>query len=97
MQRAATVGGAKQDALFEHPKSAQSPARAEYQLALPYAAAGERLFLAFDIGLRDGVKLIRGADGARFVVECDGKRIFSRDHRVCRWQSHAVDLTPWGG
>ncbi|MEK7686596.1 MAG: hypothetical protein AAB466_14360 [Verrucomicrobiota bacterium] len=97
VQRAATVGGAKQDALFEHPKSAQSPARAEYQLALPYAAAGERLFLAFDIGLRDGVKLDQGADGVRFVVECDGKRIFSRDHRVCRWQSHAVDLTPWGG
>ncbi|MBI4324701.1 MAG: hypothetical protein HY674_05500 [Chloroflexi bacterium] len=97
VQRPATVGGAKQDALFKHPKSVQNPARAEFRLDLPQIAADERLFLAFDIGLRDGVKFDRGADGVRFVVECDGKQVFARDHRECRWQSYAVDLTLWGG
>ena len=93
----ANAGGVTKDALYEHPLTPARPARVTYELELPPAGTNERILLAFDIALADGIAWGKGEDGVRFEVEVEGKRLFSRDWMKCQWQPHAVDLTPYAG
>ncbi|MHB8520660.1 MAG: hypothetical protein ACYDH9_07865 [Limisphaerales bacterium] len=97
VRRPAIAGGVKENGLFEHPLNTAGPARVDYDIELPSALPGERLLLAFEIALSDGVKLGTGEDGVRFVVELDGHQLFAQVAHECRWSSHAVDLTVFGG
>ncbi len=97
VRRPSVAGGVKQNAIFEHPVTPERPARAEFQLHLPDASPGDLLLFAFDIAIADGVKLTPRDDGVRFTVEVDGKKVFTRETRETRWQSHALDLTPLAG
>lgn len=97
VRRPATAGGVQENGLFEHPLNTARPARVDYDIALPSARPGERLLLAFEIALSDGVKLGTGEDGVRFVVELDGQQLFAQVSHECRWSSHAVDLTAFAG
>ncbi len=97
LRRPASAGGVKQDALFEHPASVDRPARVSYALSLPAITEGDLLFFAFDIGLADGAQLNGPADGVRFEVELDGRKVFAKDWRECRWQAQVVDLVPSAG
>ena len=99
VRRPVPASGVLKDAVFLHPQRIGRPARAEFALALPRIASGERLLLAFDIGLSDGIPEAGHArlDGVRFAVEAEGKRLFESDWRESRWQSGAVDLTALAG
>lgn len=100
VRRPAVAGGVRRDGLFEHPATPERPARVEYAIELPLTGAEERLLLAFDIALADGVDFQRPGivvDGVRFAVEVEGQRLFEQDWKECRWQSYAVDLTPFAG
>jgi hypothetical protein len=97
IRRPASAGGVKEDALFEHPLAPGRAARVDYDLDLPHASATDPLLLAFDIALADGIKPGSGEDGVRFIVELDGRKIFSRDTLETRWQPHVIDLTPFAG
>jgi hypothetical protein len=55
VRRPVPASGVLKDAVFLHPQRIGRPARAEFALALPRIASGERLLLAFDIGLSDGI------------------------------------------
>jgi hypothetical protein len=90
----ASADGQKLPGLFEHPASPAKPARITYELLLPALTSGERLLFAFELALSDGIKLDRGVDGVRFIVEADGQTIFAREVKQTRWESHVVDLTP---
>ena len=57
LRRPASVGGVKQDALFEHPAAVGRPARVSYSLSLPAVEKGQLLLFAFDIGIADGARL----------------------------------------
>jgi hypothetical protein len=96
LRRPASAGGVKQNGLFAHPDGVR-PGRVEYALDLPAPGAGEALLLAFDIALHDGVKLKPADDGVRFVVEVDGREIFSRRWRETRWEPCAADLSAFAG
>jgi hypothetical protein len=97
VRRPATVGGVRQNGLFEHPRGVEQPARVDYAVDLPAIGGEDRLLLAFEIGLADGIQLGTGEDGVRFILEVDGHKLFSRECRECRWESHAVDLTSLAG
>ncbi len=97
VRRPATVGAVRQNGLFEHPRGVEQPARVDYALDLPALSEEDRLLLAFDIGLADGIQIGTGEDGVRFILEVDGHKLFSREWRECRWESHAVDLTSLAG
>ncbi|PYM12980.1 MAG: hypothetical protein DME18_10095, partial [Verrucomicrobia bacterium] len=97
VRRPASAGEIKQDALFEHPKSPSRPARINFQLRLPSVSENQLLLFAFDLGLSDGIKPGHGVDGVRFTIQVDGRQVFSRETGEARWQSHAVDLTPFAG
>lgn len=97
VQRPATAGGIRQNALYQHPKFVERPAQVGFDLDLPNVRADELLVLAFDMGLTDGIVFGAAEDGVRFGVEVNGQKVFSRDSRESRWQSQAVDLTSWAG
>jgi hypothetical protein len=97
VRRPAQAGGVKQDGLFEHPLAPARPARVTFALHLPRLEAAEVLLLAFDVALADGVRLGRGEDGVRFGVEVDDMPVFARASHETRWESHAVDFTPFNG
>jgi len=97
VRRPASAGGIKQDALFEHPQTAARPARVDYRLNLPSLSRSQLLLLAVDIALSDGIKPGADKDGVRFVVQIDGRTVFSHEVNDARWQSHAVDLTSFAG
>jgi hypothetical protein len=93
----ASAGGHQLPALFEHPASATKPARIAYEFILPALAPGERLLFAFELALSDGIKLDRGVDGVRFVVEAGGQRLFAHEVAQIRWEPHVIDLTERAG
>jgi hypothetical protein len=90
---AASADGVKLPALFEHPASASTPARIQYELPLPALTPGEHLLFAFEVALSDGVQPGRGMDGVRFAVEADGERLFTREVRQTHWEPVVIDLT----
>lgn len=93
----ASADGVRLPGLFEHPASPGRPARIDYEFALPALARGERLLFAFELALSDGVKADPPRDGVRFVVEADGRRLFSREVEQTRWEPHVIDLTASAG
>ncbi|HXT41375.1 MAG TPA: hypothetical protein VN887_15300 [Candidatus Angelobacter sp.] len=97
VRQPASAGGVKQDALFEHPLAVGRPARVNYELDLTRTTAQEPLLLAFEIALSDGIKSGAGADGVRFVVQINGRQMFSAETVETRWQPHVVDLTEFAG
>ena len=97
LRRPASVGGVKQDALFEHPAGAGRPARVSYSLNLPAVEQGQLLFFAFDIGIADGARLGEPADGVRFEVELEGQQVFAKACHDGRWQAQAVDISAFAG
>ena len=97
VRRPATVGGVRQNGLFEHPRGVEKPARVDYTVDLPALGVEDRLLLAFDIGLADGIQLGTGEDGVRFILEVDRHKLFSHEWRECRWEHQAVDLTSLAG
>jgi len=100
VRRPGVAGGVRENGLFEHPLAPDRPAQAEYQADLPQVKPGERLLLAFDIAIADGVPFGQAgvvADGVGFIVAVEGKKLFQQDWRECRWQPFAVDLTSYAG
>src|SRR5690242_2444276 len=97
VRQPASAGGVKQDALFEHPLAVGRPARVNYELDLTRTPAQGPLLLAFEIALSDGIKPGAGADGVRFVIQINGRQLFSAETVETRWQPHVVDLTEFAG
>ena len=102
-----TVGGVTKPALFAHPTSTDA-ARITYALSLPDVADNEKLFLHFNIGLRDGVVFDdaeRQPGGVRFGIEVAAQanteirpyNCFEAVSTECRWDEHAVELTQYAG
>src|SRR2546421_10264461 len=97
VRRPASAGGVKQDALFEHPRTAARPARVSYEIHLPSVSENQLLLLVFDLALADGIKPGTGEDGVRFIVQIDGQQSFAREVIEARWQTHAVNLAAFAG
>jgi hypothetical protein len=90
-------GGVKMRAIFAHPAHPQRPAQVPFQLALPALADGERLLLALDYGLSDGIQFNGREDGVIFSVEVEGQILVTRTNRAMRWEPAVVDLTGYAG
>ncbi|MEO8425506.1 MAG: CARDB domain-containing protein [Verrucomicrobiota bacterium] len=100
IRRPATASGVKKSALFEHPLAVDKEARVEYKLTLPANESGDRLLLAFELALSDGIDFNKPGivvDGVRFAVEVDGERLFEQEWKEIRWQAFAIDLNPFAG
>ena len=75
---AETSGGETTPGIFLHPPR-EGDARVEFQAEFPTLASGERLYLVFALGLRDGVKFDEPdihVDGVLCGVELNGVRFF---------------------
>lgn len=98
IRRPVPSDGVLRDALFTHPGD-PTPARVAYALDLPPVAPGERLLLAFDTALSDGIPPDGRArlDGVRFSVEIDGVEAFARVVDRSHWEPAALDLTAHAG
>lgn len=97
---ATPAGGVLQSALFEHPRAVGRPAQVTFPLRLPRMARGERLLLAFDVALSDGVpwKTANPApDGVGFAVRVNGKLAYFQVWKKSEWHPGAVDLTASAG
>jgi hypothetical protein len=97
IRRPATAGGVKKNGLFEHPLAVDKPARVEYNLTLPANESSDRLLLAFELALSDGIDFNKPGivvDGVRFAVEVDGKRLFEQEWKEILWQAFAIDPNP---
>jgi hypothetical protein len=97
VRRPATAGKVRQNGLFEHPRAVGRPARIDYQFDLPAVVTNDLVLFAFDIAIADGIQSGKGADGVRFSIELEGQQVFTREWSECRWESHALDLTPHAG
>ena len=87
----------KKNGLFEHPLAVDKPARVEYNLTLPANESSDRLLLAFELALSDGIDFNKPGivvDGVRFAVEVDGKRLFEQEWKEILWQAFAIDPNP---
>lgn len=100
IQPASPSRGVLQAALFQHPKSAGTPAIAERTIAVPKVAAGERIVFAFDVALSDGIpwKTANPApDGVRFEIKTENKSVYMQTVTESGWRPGAVDLTAFAG
>ncbi len=94
--REVSVGSVSQPALFEHPPlTGGGWARAEYRIALPKTAAGQRVVFLGDVGLKDGAT---GSDGVVFRLEVDGRKCYEDTIEPDgKWHPIEVDLTSDAG
>ena len=90
-------GGVEKPSIYHHPLHAPSVSTIDYALGLPTLAEGEKLFLAFSIGLSDGAKLTNREDGIAFSVRLNGESIFRQAHRKNEWAAHAIDISSYAG
>lgn len=90
-------GGVEKPSIYHHPLHDPSVSTIDYALGLPTLAEGEKLFLAFSIGLSDGAKLTNREDGVAFSVRLNGESIFRQAHRKNEWAAHAIDISSYAG
>ena len=90
-------GGVDKRSIYHHPLHEPSVSTIDYALGLPKLAEGERLFLAFSIGLSDGAKLTNREDGVAYSIRLNGESIFRQAHRKNEWAAHAIDISSYAG
>ena len=83
--------------IYQHPLYSPSEATLDYSLGLPELKEHEQLFLAFSIGISDGVNLTGSDDGVSFSLRANGKTIFRQAHAKTEWAAHAIDVSQFAG
>ena len=94
-----TSGGVTMPGIFLHPAQ-EGDARAEFRVSFPELTGNERLYLAFDVGLRDGVQLDDpeiDADGVLCGVELNGIRFFETLVDSNGWRPFILDVGAFAG
>ncbi|MDE0021052.1 MAG: hypothetical protein OXT69_06685 [Candidatus Poribacteria bacterium] len=96
---AETSGGETTPGIFLHPPR-EGDARVEFQAEFPTLASGERLYLVFALGLRDGVKFDEPdihVDGVLCGVELNGVRFFEAVVDQIGWRTFILDVGAFTG